>query len=442
MISTIISSEGAEWHGIARLGSGMVVSQAVAIATGAALSVLLARWLGPEGYGLYLLVLAIAQTLATPILAGLPTLVTRQIAICRAVNDWASLRGIIRWSVNVAVSTSALIMLAVATYLVLRGGADTAYLLALPLVVGLVAMRLASAVIQGFERPFWGNLPDTAIRPVLLLLLVTFAALLGLLSPSLAVGAHIAAAMLAAAWAILYCRRHLVLSLPEQRSSLPRMETRKWLLSLLPLSLLTTASIINSRLDVLMLGFLAHKSDVALYGIALQFAGLATLTRTITFAIAGPKFARFYAEDEPRKLKSLVQYTKLFNLVGALLVAIAIATAGERVIVLLTGSVYKDAAWFATLLCVPILVEAVMGPSALLLVMSGNERVSARLAWCMVLINAILNVFLIPRLGVTGAIVSTTVSEFFWHVSSVFAARRLVGINTLWLGNRSIVAEA
>jgi O-antigen/teichoic acid export membrane protein len=427
--------ERVDRHGIVRIATAMVLTQGISIGTGAALSVLLARWLGPDKYGRYLFALAIAQTLAIPMLAGLPTLVTRQIAIYRAKQDWARLRGVLRWSLNVLSVTGGLITLAAIAYVLFFGGGTEirrAYLLALPMTVCLVAMRLASAVIQGYERPFWGNLPDTAIRPVLLLIFAAGAAITGLLTPAVAMGGHIVATVLAAAWAFLYWRRHLATYPAEAPGCAPLIENRVWLLSLLPLSLLTTGSLINTRLDVLMLGFLAEKSQVALYGVAMQLAGLAALSRTIVLTIAGPRFARLWAEGSLDELRSLIRSTKLFNLLGAAAVALAIATIGEPVITLLTGSAYHESARYAALLCVPIISEAVMGPSALLLVMSGNERVSARLVWCMAAINGALNAVLIPRMGIMGAIITTFVCEFFWQASSLLAARWLLGVNTLW----------
>lgn len=427
-------------HGIVRIATAMAVTQGISISTGAALSVLLARYLGPDKYGRYLFALTIAQTLAIPMLAGLPTLVTRQIAVYRARHDWARLRGVLRWSLNVLAVTGGVISLAAIAYVLFFGGGTDlkrVYLLSLPMTLALVAMRLASAVIQGYERPFWGNLPDSAVRPVLLLVFILAAMVAGLLTPQLAMGAHIAATLIAATWAFLYWRRHLAANTGDDRNAAPLIESRAWLVSLLPLSLLTTGSLINTRLDVLMLGFLAEKSHVALYGVAMQLAGLAALTRTVILAIAGPRFARLWAQGSLDELRSLIHSTKLFNLLGAAAVSLAIAVVGEPIITLLTGAAYHESARYAALLCVPIISEAVMGPSALLLVMSGNERVSARLVWCMAAINASLNAVLIPRMGIMGAIITTFVCEFFWQATSVIAARSILGVNTLWPGRTS-----
>lgn len=416
----------------------MLAAQGIAIATGSALSVLLARFLQPQGYGLYLLVLTISQTVATPILAGLPALVTREVAIYRAKSDWARLRGMLRWSLNVVAITSAAMALLAAAYLLVTGvptNFKAVYLLALPMTACLIAMQLASALIKGHERPFWGNLPDGTIRPILLLLLAGVAAATGVLTPAIAMAAHILAAGFAAAWAFHYWRRHLD-HLSREGAQAKIIENRTWFLSLLPLSLLTTGSLLSNRLDVLMLGALATKADVALYGIAMQLAGLAALPQAVTLAIAGPRFARQWAQGSLEELKSLVRWVKLWNFVGATAVASVIATLGQPVVTLLTGTAYEDSAKYATLLCLPVMFGAIMGPAALLLVMSSNERVSARLVWCMAVVNAGFNAVLIPLLGILGAVLSGFASEFFWQVSSVVVARRMLRVNTLWPGER------
>ena len=135
----------------------------------------MARSLSPDGYGHYLYALTIAQILAMPVLAGLPTLVTRQIAIYRAHKNWAQLRGIIRWGLGFIAITSGAIALGGLGFLAfwkLPSEGAQVYLLALPLVVVLGLMRLSAAVIQGYEHPFWGTLPDSTLRPVILLALV------------------------------------------------------------------------------------------------------------------------------------------------------------------------------------------------------------------------------------------------------------------------------
>ncbi|MFW6089999.1 MAG: oligosaccharide flippase family protein, partial [Gemmatimonadota bacterium] len=61
-------------------------------------SILLARMLGPEGYGIYAFAYAVIMLLALPAQAGLPTLLVREVARYEADERWGLLAGLLRRS--------------------------------------------------------------------------------------------------------------------------------------------------------------------------------------------------------------------------------------------------------------------------------------------------------------------------------------------------------
>ena len=71
------------WSVLLRLGGALLTF---------AVGVQLARFLGPSGFGIYGVVLAIATMLTALAQLGLPTLVVREIARTRAEGDWPGLR--------------------------------------------------------------------------------------------------------------------------------------------------------------------------------------------------------------------------------------------------------------------------------------------------------------------------------------------------------------
>ena len=192
-------------NGLARSAFTMIFIRGLSIFIGVSLSVLLARWLAPDGYGAYLFTVTIAQFLAMPILAGLPTLVVREVAFAQAKGDAARRAGIIRWSAGFVLLTFvAVAACAAIVFILLDKSQDTASIqfLALPLVLALACLRLASAVVQGHEHPVAGSLGDGLIRPALLLSLVLIFAFSGLLSPATALWLHVVSAAMLAGFAV------------------------------------------------------------------------------------------------------------------------------------------------------------------------------------------------------------------------------------------------
>jgi O-antigen/teichoic acid export membrane protein len=421
-------------YGLLRVGGAMAGTRGVTILTGMALSVLLARSLGAEGYGRYLFALTIAQMLAMPVLAGLPTLLTRQAAIYRGQADWSGLRGIIRWSLGFVGLSTGLVALVGVGYLAFSGhppsDAGMVYMLALPLVVALAFMHVARAVLSGFEYPFWANLPDGLIRPVLLLGFVWGAVTLGVLTPALAMILHVSATLFALAWAAWIGRRHCPTTPPGTAPITPRFETRAWLDSLLPLSLITAAAMINSRLDIFMLGILMTEESVAVYGLAFQVAGIILIGQTITYNIVGPRVARMWAAGERDELRGLISTASRLSFFIASACVTGLAILGPMAVTSLVGDEFHDTVELALIISLGMLFSSAMGPAAVALNMIGYERIVGKATAVMALTNAILNLMLIPTYGAKGAAFASVGSMLVYHTTCVMTACRVLGLNT------------
>ncbi len=136
------------------------------------LTVLLARVLGPAGYGVYAYVFALVSLMAVPAELGLPHLVVRETARAHVHEQWGLMRGLWRW----AALASGVLAVAIA---VVAGGlawglADGFSSLQLAtfawglLLVPLIALgNLAGAAVRGLRHVLLGQLPGLVLRPAL-----------------------------------------------------------------------------------------------------------------------------------------------------------------------------------------------------------------------------------------------------------------------------------
>lgn len=388
--------------------------RAINILSGISLAILLARGLGTAGYGQYIFALTLVHMLSLPIQLGLPTLLMRQVAIYRGQSDWAHLIGIIRWSVLFVSITLGAIALLVVGYNMLVSGASSQfevtsalYLMAFLLAGILGYMQITSAMLSGFERVFWGSVPDGVIRPLLLLTFAFSIHLFGELSPSLTMGLHALAAFAALLWAVYIFQRHCIIEIDQQKFF---FHTKTWLTSLLPLSFIAGAAIINSKLDLFMLGILSSKVDVGLYSVALQIAGAIIIGQTIVNSIIAPKIARIYANGDARKLQKLVTQACQISSIFAVLCLIIVLLFGQLLIETVFGLDFGTAYNTTLIVCVGFVFSAMVGPVVLTLNMTGHERTTARVIGFSAVMNAVLNVLLIPRYGAEGAAVATSIT--------------------------------
>jgi len=80
-----------------RSGTGSILVRIIGTGLAFVLSVVLARTLGADGFGLYSFVLSLLIFLSIPIQAGFPNLAVREISKAHLKNDWAVIKGILWW---------------------------------------------------------------------------------------------------------------------------------------------------------------------------------------------------------------------------------------------------------------------------------------------------------------------------------------------------------
>ncbi|MDA9003874.1 oligosaccharide flippase family protein [bacterium] len=90
--------------------SGSSLIKIFSVISGMVISVLFARLLGPEEYGIYTLILSLIILLGLPSQSGVPTLVTRETAKYKHLNDWGHIKGLLIkiniWTFSYSILTS------------------------------------------------------------------------------------------------------------------------------------------------------------------------------------------------------------------------------------------------------------------------------------------------------------------------------------------------
>lgn len=420
--------------GLLRTGVGMSMAQAVTVLAGIGIGVLLARGLGVADYGRYIFALALVQFFMVPLDFGLPTLVMRQVAIYRSQKEWSSLAGILRWSVGLVVLVLGTISLGMLAWLwfwpgaaALPGDTRALYLFAVALAGGWAFMRLASAILRGIERVFWGSIPNQVIRPLVFLGTLSVVPMFVSLTPALAMALHAGAAILGAGWALwmLWQRSEVI---PSGVTPSPVFHTRVWIRSLLPMGMIVGAGAINSRLDVFMLGVLSTPAQVGIYGLALLLAGMVSMPQMIVNAIIAPRIARLHANGEQDEMQMLVTYGVRISFMGALVVLGVLVAFGKPAIILAVGPEFVSSWTVALVLSTGFTYLVAMGPVTPVLLMTGKEGVMAQMAWVSAALNGVLNFILIQYYGAIGAAIATVIVRMAFETGLWYYTKSKVGI--------------
>ena len=410
-------------RGVFDFDGDMVVSQPLLVLIGQALGgvairvagagvgfivgALLAREMGPKGFGLYSVVMASVTLSASAGALGWPALATRDAAAAFAARDWPRLRGMAYASLLSTGLTGAAIAIVIcwlfdvgiANYAPLRSASQITLLLG-GILVPIMAMSLVRAgILRGLRQVIRGDISDLVIRPGIMLILLLS---IGVSEPN-ATGGSVEAALTYQIAATIIA---FVLGLAFLKRALPSSGTAirpvGWLKSAMPFWLIAQIGLLCHQAPLYLLGSLAPPEELGLFAIAGQFAGIISLcVISIEMPLQG-RLAEAWSRNAKAEAERLARGAGRLGLgIAALLGGVLILSADH--LLGLIGPDYVSAAPVLRILVIGQIAYALSGPCRIVLSMSGEERI---VLWTVVAAfgaTVLLASVTIPRLGASGA---------------------------------------
>lgn len=412
------------------LGSGGLKVAHAFISLG--VTIVLARALEPNGYGIYAFAFSLASLLAIPAQMGLPTLMVREVARYQLKEEWGYLNGIQRRA-NQAVIAFTIILLLCAGVVtsVLANELDeekrATIIWALVLVPLIALGNLRGAALRGLRKVVQGQIPEMLLRPALLFVFAALMLWYGQLAPSDAMALHVLAAGIAFIVGFLLLRH----AMPYQALvASPNYETREWVRSVIPLSFISGMQVINSQADIIMLGLLTTTQDVGTYRVVVQGASLVAFSLTAVNMVIAPQITRFYQAGELVKLQRMVTVSARFILAISVPFAAILIVFGAPILQVVFGDEYTKGHIALAILCLGQIVNAGLGSVGDLLNMTGHERDTAKGMMLAASSNIVLNMALIPKFGIEGAATATALTLAVWNVVLYRQVKVRIGIDS------------
>ena len=178
----------------------------------------------------------------------------------------------------------------------------------------------------------------------------------------------------------------------------------------LPLVLNSSFFLLLTWTDRVMLGIMCSPADLAVYYIAANLAGAGRMLFGIPEQVLYSHLAAGYRRGDAGLVPLHHRIFRLFAVLGALFVVLAGAV-GTFVIPLVYGGAYQASVWPFQLLLVVLLVRVISIPASLLLIVVHERTAETRDALAVAfVVNILVNLLTIPRLGLVGAIVGSLVA--------------------------------
>ncbi len=399
-----------------RSGRGALTAFLIRVAAAAiafASQVILARWMGTFEFGLFTTAWVWITVIGSLAQLGIATSVIRFLPEYRETGRDDLARGFLASGRAICVLSGAVAMgfgwLAIAMGLVHDS-------LVLPL--GLVLAALPAYALTDFQDGIgrsqgWIDLallPPYVIRPVLLFAFIAIVELQG--REQSAVSAALAA--VAATWVTVAIQYFL------QRSRMPANWTagsrasdlRGWIAMSLPLLLLDGFSLLLFNLDILLLDLFVGSDQVGIYFAAIRTISLVGFIQFSIAAIAMPRFAEMRASGRHHEITPVLRELQHWTFWPSLLGVAGLLLCGYPLLWLF-GPDFTTAYPVMFALAVGLLLRAWAGPAQCLLVVGGRQKAAAAVLMLAVIVNVVLNVLLIPQLGILGAAIATAAAFSF-----------------------------
>lgn len=391
-------------------------------------SLIIARLIGAEEYGIYAYALSWITLLSIPAKLGTDHLIVREVAIFGSMDAWGRVRGILSWSNKaILISTFGIVFISLAFFGLLHKQISfLTMLVAFFILPYLVLSSARQSVLRGMHRIILSLLPEMIAKPTLLVLGLL---VLWIATPQVN-HLEVLWVYLIVTFVVFLIYQYAVrLSLPVKKIIPPeKAEIMQWMKSIMPFALLDAAAIINSRSDVIMIGIMKDPEMAGIYNIATNGADIISFMLVAVNMTIAPLIAALYHKNKLKELREIMKKTaRTAFLAGVPLLGVMIFFGGR--LMGLFGKEFVVGHQALIILSLGQIVNIGTGSVGLLLNMTGNEKLTAAGFGIASAGNILLNLVLIPFWGINGAAISTFISTSVWNVMLLVIVIRKMRLN-------------
>jgi O-antigen/teichoic acid export membrane protein len=389
--------------------------------------VLIARYLGTEGFGHFSFILAVASVFQLVADMGVRNIVIRDIALDRAqFHTHLSIARTLLWGLSLL---SLACIVALAHLLELTAAIrHSMYLAGLAVITTFYGLGY-SAVLRAFEEMDWDILGFVFHK-------IIFIALIWLIvqTPSGLRGVF-AAMLLANALQWLYY--WAVVSFRHGRTKPSLNLTAAWALlqEALPLGIAEILRRLTRHVDKLLLAALSTPVALGLFSAAYKFLEAMTpFTANLTLPLF-PVFSRMARVSPSKLFRAYEQSLKFLYVLGMPLAVLMFVLSG-RLVVLFFGVAYHEAEAALRLIAPAVVLLLPTSVYGYVFTALGRQRLYMGCVAASLAVNTLLDLLLIPFYSYQGAAIATLASETVLFVTGLIMLYRLgsdlTGLSLLW----------
>ena len=208
----------------------------------------------------------------------------------------------------------------------------------------------------------------------------------------------------------------------------PRLDRRAFWVYTAPRGLAAAAQLTLQRLDIVLVAAFLGAAPAAVYTAATRFVVLGQLGSQAVALAVQPKFSELMAHEDIDRTRQVYRTSTAWVVAVTWPVHLVVAMLSP-LLMRLFGPGYGDGRPVMVILAMAMLVATGCGMVTMLLLMSGRSRENLLNVVVALVSNLVLNVLLIPRMGIEGAAVAWAVAIVLSNLLPLYQIQRAYGLN-------------
>ena len=368
---------------------------------------ILARFLGPDGLGLFSMAMMIIGFIELIALFGIDS------ALVKFVAEYKEQKEKVYSLVSSAFFTILIvgIIVSLALFVFSNTFANVFNMPSLSLLIKIYALAFPFSLAQGIINSYFSGLREmryyafiSILRASLSLAFISAFLIIGL-GVEGAVFGTVFAIFVTASVAMVIIKRYVHFTLSDYKKNMKMLASFG--------SRLAGANMINQiyhYVDIIMIGYFLTSTDVGYYAIAVSLSRVFWLVPKAMGTVAYPTISEYWAENNIQAINKLVDKSTKYSACILIFLGMSVAFFAKDIITFLFTPEFLPAVLPLTILIIGTVISGIVKSIGVIFASTGKVNLVLIITAIGTVGNVLLNIALIPTYGIIGASVATTTS--------------------------------
>jgi O-antigen/teichoic acid export membrane protein len=206
--------------------------------------------------------------------------------------------------------------------------------------------------------------------------------------------------------------------------------------------LTSSGSLIFNYADTILIGYFMSSADIGIYRTAFQLTSVATFTTLALHSVLFPKISNWGAHGQVTEINNSLARAFTYSLLLAIPTCVGGWILGEKLLYYLYGASFVEGYSALFFLLLVQIVNVFMYLGTMTLTALNRPRDAFWITIIASIANILLNLALIPIMGITGAAVATLISMSFNALGAIILLSRIITVKIEFSPIRNITCAA